>query len=203
MACTPSKDGIGAQWRLRSAWASIQSDLSLHCPHEESLGPYLPIERTAKTLIRLSRCPGWSESSLGTYAILLVLSCAGSYIKEYRRLWSDKHLWASTVCICHNTLFLPCIKSSGISLFQRIRPLFKFYKMIWHNFKAKNHIYSVFEKQVWANRAGPDQTMQYLVYVHGLQCLPLSRGFWAYPQVIKWGYLNFWSSMVKMSKYSE
>ena len=31
--------------------------------------------RTAKTLIRLGGCPGWSESLLGTHAILLVLSC--------------------------------------------------------------------------------------------------------------------------------
>ena len=36
-------------------------------------------ERTAKTLIRLGGCPGWSEPSLGAYAILLVLSCAGSF----------------------------------------------------------------------------------------------------------------------------
>ena len=28
-----------AQWRLRSDWASAQSDQSLRCPHEESLGP--------------------------------------------------------------------------------------------------------------------------------------------------------------------
>ena len=28
-----------AQRRLRSAWASAQSDQSLHCPHEEALGP--------------------------------------------------------------------------------------------------------------------------------------------------------------------
>ena len=54
-----------AQRRLRSAWASAQSDQSLRFPHEESLDPYLPIERTAKTLIRLGGCPGWSESSLG------------------------------------------------------------------------------------------------------------------------------------------
>ena len=33
---------------------------------------------TAKTLIRLSRCLGWSESSLGAHAILLVLSWGGS-----------------------------------------------------------------------------------------------------------------------------
>ena len=53
------------QRRLRSAWASAQSDQSLCCPHEESLASYLPIERIAKTLISLGGCPGWSESSLG------------------------------------------------------------------------------------------------------------------------------------------
>ena len=35
--------------------------------------------RTAKTLIRLGGCPGWSESSLGAQAILLVLLWGGSY----------------------------------------------------------------------------------------------------------------------------
>ena len=33
------KYGMYAQRRLRSAWASTQSDQSLRCPHEESLGP--------------------------------------------------------------------------------------------------------------------------------------------------------------------
>ena len=32
------------QRRLRSAWAFAQSDQSLSCPHEESLGPQLPTE---------------------------------------------------------------------------------------------------------------------------------------------------------------
>ena len=72
------QNGMCAQRSLRSAWASAQSDQSLRCPHEESLGPYLPIECTAKTLIRLGGCPGWSESSLGAHAILLVLSRGGS-----------------------------------------------------------------------------------------------------------------------------
>ena len=34
--------------------------------------------RSAKTLIRLGGCPGWSESSLGAHATLLVLSWGGS-----------------------------------------------------------------------------------------------------------------------------
>ena len=37
-------------------------------PHEEALGPWLSFECTAKTLIRLGRCPGWSESSLSAHS---------------------------------------------------------------------------------------------------------------------------------------
>ena len=74
------QNGMCTQWRLRSAWASAQSDQSLRCPHEESFGPYQPIERTAKTLIRLGGCPGWSESSLGAHVSMLVLSRGGSYL---------------------------------------------------------------------------------------------------------------------------
>ena len=70
------------QRRLRSASASAQSDQSLHCLHEESLGSELPIEHTAKTLIRLGRCPGWSESLLGVHAILLILSRCGSNFSQ-------------------------------------------------------------------------------------------------------------------------
>ena len=33
------QNGMRAQQRLRSAWASTQSDQSLRLPHEESLGP--------------------------------------------------------------------------------------------------------------------------------------------------------------------
>ena len=57
---------------------SAQSDQGDRCPPEAKLGPKRPIERTAKTLIRLGGCPGGSESSLGTKVILLVLLCGGS-----------------------------------------------------------------------------------------------------------------------------
>ena len=42
------QNGMCAQRRLRSAWTSAQSDQSLRCPHEESLGPWLSTERTAR-----------------------------------------------------------------------------------------------------------------------------------------------------------
>ena len=46
-------------------------------------------KRTAKTLIRLGGCPGWSESSLGAHAILLVLSRCGSYF-TWKILFSNE-----------------------------------------------------------------------------------------------------------------
>ena len=48
----------------KMTWASAQSDQSLCCLHEEVLGPWLSLERTANSLIRL-----------GIQVILLVLSC--------------------------------------------------------------------------------------------------------------------------------
>ena len=87
-SCQNQQNGMCAQRRLRSAWASAQSDQSLRCPPEETLCPTLPTERTTKTLIRLGGCPGWSESSLGEHVILLVLSCGGSYmIPLCKLLW--------------------------------------------------------------------------------------------------------------------
>ena len=52
--------------KTQITWASTQSVQSLRCPHEEALGPLLPIERIARTLIRLGG--------------LLVFSCAGSFM---------------------------------------------------------------------------------------------------------------------------
>ena len=95
------------QRRLGSAWVSVQYDQSLRCPHEESLGPCLPIKRTAKT------DPGWSESLLGAHVILLVLSCFSLtifwiYIRKLEKsslnesqvrlqptgVWTNAKMWA-------------------------------------------------------------------------------------------------------------
>ena len=81
------QNDLCAERRLRSAWAYAQSDQSLRCPHEDTLGKQLPIERTAMTLIRQGGCPGWSESSLGALFILLVLSCGGSYASVSLKIW--------------------------------------------------------------------------------------------------------------------
>ena len=50
-------------------------------------------------LIRLGGCPGWSESSLGAHAVLLVLSWGGSNVKRSPNLWKfgneNPHLFAN------------------------------------------------------------------------------------------------------------
>ena len=55
-----------AHRRLRSAWASAQSDQSRRCPLIEPLRSQGFFMRTAKTLIRIGGCPAWFESSLGS-----------------------------------------------------------------------------------------------------------------------------------------
>ena len=56
-----------AQRRPTSVWTSARSDQSLCYLHEESLGPYLPKKRTAKTQISLDIRPVWSESLLSAW----------------------------------------------------------------------------------------------------------------------------------------
>ena len=67
------QNDLYAQRRLRSAWAYAQSDQSLRCPHEETLGHWQFTEHTAKTPIRLGGYQDWTESLLGVQDILLVL----------------------------------------------------------------------------------------------------------------------------------
>ena len=58
-----------AQRRLRSAWASTQSDQSFRFALNGQLRNQAFFMRTVKTLIRLGGCPGWSESSLGAHSL--------------------------------------------------------------------------------------------------------------------------------------
>ena len=74
------QNGLCAQWRLRSAQASAQSDQSSLSAWRNLMSFLLSLEQKSKTLIKLGRCPGWSGSSLGAHTILLRLSCCGSFL---------------------------------------------------------------------------------------------------------------------------
>ena len=63
-----------------------------------------------RRLIRLGGCPGWSESSLGTHTILLVLSGGGSFVEQVTLkvicgLWSDSN-WTKTLYAFHFCILL-------------------------------------------------------------------------------------------------
>ena len=62
--------------------------------------------RTAKTLIRLGGCPGWSESSLGAEVVLLVWSYRRRYIAKKKKVsrqyfsCSIEHGWKFIAAQC-------------------------------------------------------------------------------------------------------
>ena len=89
------QNGMCAQRRLWSAWASAQSDQSLRCPHEENLGPELPTERTAKT-DQTGQKPSLIWVFDGRIVILLVLSWGGSF-DEIPIVWSPAMAYLSTL----------------------------------------------------------------------------------------------------------
>ena len=82
-----------AQRRLRSAWASTQSDQTLRCALNGWLRTQAFFMWTAKTLIRLGGCPFWSESSLGARSLCWFCRCPD---------WSESSLSAHPFCwFCH------------------------------------------------------------------------------------------------------
>ena len=81
-----------AQW-LKSACTCMQSDQNLCCPHEETLHPWLSKMHPVKIPIRLHKCTGSSESSLGAY----IWHCrSNGAISEYNISLIRVHLTLST-----------------------------------------------------------------------------------------------------------
>ena len=78
MACAPSEDSDQpGQW--------VAKDSSF-------------LMRTAKPLIRLGGCPGWSESSLGAHSF-----CWFCHVVAHIRYPSGKRSRLRFVCVCKNT----------------------------------------------------------------------------------------------------
>ena len=94
------QNGMCAQQRLISAWASVQSDQSLHCALSGLLRKQAFFMRTAKTLIRLGGCPDWSESLPDAQATLLSWSGGGSVLLLCHFCmqllnFASRHVWIS------------------------------------------------------------------------------------------------------------
>ena len=64
--------------------------INLRCPHEESLGPWLPIEDTTKTLIRLVGWPG--------RLIWVIAGCTSYFVALWRAAMFESVLLSKQVC---------------------------------------------------------------------------------------------------------
>ena len=82
-----------AQRRLRSAWASAQSDLSLRCPHEESLGGSLATHWAhSEDSVQTGQMPRLIWVFAGRTATLLVLTWGGSNcLHRAHRICQEMH----------------------------------------------------------------------------------------------------------------
>ena len=136
--------GMCAQQRLRSAWASAQSDQSLRCVLSGLLS-------TQGSEYSDQRCPGWSEYSLGAHAILLVLSCCGSNWKifipvhHYHACFSmgptlKYIIWFAVYWLTY--YFTPldkrkCYANRPYLLFSELKPETHIY-IFWHNGKSES-----------------------------------------------------------------
>ena len=69
-----------AQWRLKSACASMQSDQSSLYARRNFISVSIHIMCPVKILIRLRECAGWSESLLGTHIQRYIFGCCGSHV---------------------------------------------------------------------------------------------------------------------------
>ena len=81
-----------------------RTEFSIHTSHPWKI--LIFFIRTAKTLIRPSGCPGWSESSLGAYDTLLVLSWGSSYDNAGQLSTCNmfgKKMWVTEQCVISNT----------------------------------------------------------------------------------------------------
>ena len=100
---------VCAQRRLRSAWTSAQSDQSLRCALNGWLRTQAFFIRTAKTLIRLGGCAGWSESSLGAHSFCCFFCHDAAYkILIYlpkQRLEVEMPRRISSLCHCCNNIY--------------------------------------------------------------------------------------------------
>ena len=66
--------------RFKSVCIYAKSEQSPSFWLEETLDPWLPIERASQTLIRLNGCVGWSESSMGAHDNVYLLLDTGLFV---------------------------------------------------------------------------------------------------------------------------
>ena len=94
---------VCTQWRLRSAWASAQSDQSLRCPHEKKLGSLATHWAYSEDSDQTGRMPrliwvfAWCSHVVSYVMSRLIWHCGGlSYLLHFHHAYSES--FPSTVC---------------------------------------------------------------------------------------------------------
>ena len=154
------QNGMCAQWRLKSAWASAQSGQSLRCPHEETLGPQLRTERTAMTLV------GWLCWGLTSQSTIFQ-SCRDGAIAS----WVINQYFRGVKCLAqgHNTAAVglePRTSRSGVrhSTTEPPRsPAMTLIRLTW--------AFAVHKVICWFSREAAH-------FSHIMSLLPNSQDFW-------------------------
>ena len=89
---------VCAQRRLRSAWASAQTDQSLHYPHEESLGPKLPIDAQRRLWSDWADAPAdlslrWVHSHFVGFVTSRLKQCLSYWNNKWAGAWQKPTKW--------------------------------------------------------------------------------------------------------------
>ena len=128
MSCDMTKPTkwLCAQWRLRSAWASVQSDQSALWSHWVAMDPRF-LHADSEDTHQTDGCPGWSESSLGAHSFCWFCHVVAHIMKgsALDRLHAWSH-WSAQSWLA--TLLPSLIASSGP--FYSLRPQ-KVWITIW------------------------------------------------------------------------
>ena len=131
-----------AQRRLNSASASAQSNQDLRCALNRKLRTQGFFIRTAKSLIRLDGCPGWSESSLGAHSFCWFCRAAAQKPFMYVPVFSWATSWETLSSgICSQVRLKPACSLQRLASLQSLdfyilyyvgRCSFIFVLRIWH-----------------------------------------------------------------------
>ena len=176
------QNGMCVQQRLRSAWTSTQSYLSLHCPHISfrSLATHWPHSEDFDQTWRMTMLI-WVFA--GLHAILLVLSWGGSTLccfffsyHIYPRFWDTLTLYFTS----HNTWATPFDYLLLFRIYPKYWDILSTYHTcpkIWNS----PFYYFLLIAACMANSVDPDQTHSAASDL-GLHCLqrPICPNTWSY-----------------------
>ena len=119
--------------------------MSLRCPHEESLHPWLSKKRPVKILIRLRECAVWSESSLGAHVRGMFSDVAAHMLTCHYRCTDSDRIYLVSHCL-HPCSGYVRLLSGGLFVIvffrNNLKGLLHDTKRSWHETCVKKYTHS-------------------------------------------------------------